>query len=62
MIFCLKDEGCVCACARTGMFAFIYRHAIMFVNEVMKEEKGRNDLMLLFLNFNFFVSSFCWFT
>lgn len=42
------------ACARTGMFAFIYKHAIMFVSELMKEDKGRNDLMLLFLNFNFF--------
>lgn len=35
------------------MFAFIYKHAIMFVSELMKEDKGRNDLMLLFLNFNF---------
>ena len=62
MIFCLKEEVCVCVCvcACVHMPMLVCMSAIIYVNELRKEDKRRNDLRLLFLNFSFFF--LCWFT
>ena len=56
MIFCLKEEVCVyvCVCVCVHMHEHACMSAIMYVNELRKEDKRRNDLRLLFLNFSFF--------
>ena len=51
---------CVCVCVCVHMPMPVCMSAIIYVNELRKEDKRRNDLRLLFLNFSFFF--LCWFT
>ena len=45
----------VCVCVH--MHVHLCMSAMMYVNELRKEDKRRNDLRLLFLNFSFFFLS-----
>ena len=66
MIFCLKEEVCVCVCVCVWLCVYVHMDmhvcmsAIMYVNELRKEDKRRNCLRLMFLNFSFFF--LCWST